>query len=52
MQQHPGEIHQANKCRKLGLSVCGALQAHVSCLGEAPAFLLNGFEMHIVPPFQ
>lgn len=49
--QHPaGETHKANKRKELGDSACGVLQPHVSCLGEAPAFLLGGFEMHIVLP--
>lgn len=47
VQHPPGEIQKAKKCKELGHSMCGALQAHVSCLGEAPAFLFNGFEMHI-----
>lgn len=48
MQHLPGAIRKANEGKELGHSARGALQAHLSCLGAAPAFLLDGFEVHIV----
>lgn len=42
VQHLSGEICKANNCKELGHLVHGAPQAHAGCLGEAPAFLLNG----------